>query len=42
MREACLILKNHLKDDIAALKSKEVVRPCMLLQPIYPPLTHLA
>ncbi|KAM8873913.1 KN motif and ankyrin repeat domain-containing protein 3 isoform 2-T5 [Spinachia spinachia] len=25
MREACLILKNHLKDDIATLKSKEVL-----------------
>lgn len=34
MREACLILKNHLNDDIKALKSKEVVRPCMLL-PFY-------
>lgn len=32
MREACLILKNHLNDDIKTLKSKEVVRPCMLLQ----------
>ena len=25
MREACLILKNHLKDDITTLKTKEVV-----------------
>ncbi|XP_030227842.1 KN motif and ankyrin repeat domain-containing protein 3 [Gadus morhua] len=25
MREACLILKNHLKDDITALKTKEVL-----------------
>lgn len=31
MREACLILKNHLNDDIKTLKSKEVVRSCMLL-----------
>ena len=34
MREACLILKNHLNDDIKTLKSKEVVRSCMLLQAI--------
>lgn len=27
MREACLILKNHLNDDAKAMKSKEVVRP---------------
>lgn len=33
MREACLILKNHLNDDIKTLKSKEVVRSCMLLYP---------
>lgn len=26
MREACLILKNHLNDDAKAMKSKEVVR----------------
>lgn len=31
MREACLILKNHLNDDIKTLKSKEVVRPCILI-----------
>lgn len=30
MREACLILRNHLNDDARALKSKEVVRACML------------
>ena len=34
MREACLIMKNHLNDDIKTLKSKEVVRSCMLLQTI--------
>lgn len=32
MREACLILKHHLNDDMRTLKSKEVVRSCMLLQ----------
>lgn len=32
MREACLILKHHLNDDIKTLKSKEVVRSCMLPQ----------
>lgn len=32
MREACLIVRNHLNDDAKALKSKEVVRECMLLQ----------
>lgn len=32
MREACLILRNHLNDDARALKSKEVVRACMLLK----------
>lgn len=32
MREACLILRNHLNDDTKALKSKEVVRVCMLLK----------
>lgn len=31
MREACLILRNHLNDDAKALKSKELVRVCMLL-----------
>lgn len=32
MREACLILKNHLNDDVRTLKSKELVRSCMLLK----------
>lgn len=32
MREACLILRNHLNDDAKALKSKEVVRACMLFK----------
>ena len=32
MREACLILKNHLNDDVKTLKSKEVVGPNMPLQ----------
>ncbi|CAF88724.1 unnamed protein product, partial [Tetraodon nigroviridis] len=30
MREACLILRNHLNDEAKALRSKEVVRVCML------------
>lgn len=32
MREACLVLRNHLNDDAKALKSKEVVRTGMLLK----------
>lgn len=32
MREACLILRNHLNDDARAPKSKEVVRARMLLK----------
>lgn len=32
MREACLILRNHLNDGTKALKSKEEVRDCMLLE----------
>lgn len=32
MRDACLIMRKHLNDDAKALKSKEVVRACMLLK----------
>lgn len=35
MREACLILKNHMNDDVETLKSKEVVSPCFLLLEIF-------
>lgn len=35
MREACLILKSHLSDDVETLKSKEVVRHCIFLLPQY-------
>lgn len=32
MREACLILRNHLNDASKALKSKEEVRDCVLVE----------
>lgn len=32
MREACLILRNQLNDGTKALKSKEEVRDCMLVE----------
>jgi hypothetical protein len=35
MREACLILKNHLNDDVKTLKSKEVVSFSMPLIPLF-------
>lgn len=41
MREACLILRNHLNDDNKALKSKEVVRACMLLKTYSPSLDQI-
>jgi len=42
MREASLTLQSHLNDDITTLKSKEVVRPCMLLQTLlHHPVTRL-